>query len=426
MNGVGAEGGVAERLYYDSAELTFAARVTDVRLLAQEHTATGERSQLWQVALDRTAFYPESGGQPWDTGVLIARARSGAVLEVAVERVDEDAAGEVWHTVRKPLVEGTAVEGRVDAQWRLDHTQQHTGQHLLSAVFLAELGASTVSFHLGAEVCTIDLRMEEGGALTAEQLRRVELSTNELIAAGRAVAVSWHTRGEAEAMLAQGMLRKLPDRSGPLRVVEIEGVEWNACGGTHVGSTAGIGVVLLRGAEKFKQGWRVSFVCGLRALQAARRDGDLLQATARQLSVGAEDVPARVASLQAENKAAAKGREELLEELADLFLATLLRDSTKGEVIRAEIQAKPAAFAGRVALKLAAAGRTALVSVRNGADASVHLSVPQGSPYHAGNLVRGVAERFGLRGGGSPQTAQMVCPAAQLAEVIARLSQELR
>ena len=129
--------GVAERLYYDSAELKFSARVADIRLVSSDKPESGGKGPLWQVALDRTAFYPESGGQPWDTGVLVATARSGAVLEVPVERVEEDeATGEVWHFVRKPLVEGTEVEGRVDAARRMDHMQQHSGQHLLSAVFL--------------------------------------------------------------------------------------------------------------------------------------------------------------------------------------------------------------------------------------------------------------------------------------------------
>ena len=159
-----AVGSVAERLYYDACAgdaggLEFRALVTDVRLDSHTKNEAGEKEQLWQVALDRTAFYPEGGGQPWDTGVLVATARSGAVLEVAVERVEEDEAGEVWHFVRKPLPQGAEVAGRVDADRRMDHAQQHTGQHLLSAVFLSELGAKTVSFHLGADSATIDLAL---------------------------------------------------------------------------------------------------------------------------------------------------------------------------------------------------------------------------------------------------------------------------
>jgi alanyl-tRNA synthetase len=289
---------VADRLYYDSPALEFAARVTDIRLDSRAGT-----DQLWQVALDRTAFYPEGGGQPWDTGVLIATARSGAVLEVPVERVEEDEAGEVWHFVRKPLVEGTEIVGRVEPERRLDHAQQHAGQHLLSAVFLRELGAATMSFHLGSESATIDLEMEK---LKDEDLQWVELAVNREVALNRAIRPRWVSRAEAEAMLARGDLRKLPPREGPMRIVAIEGIEFNACGGTHVGSTGAIGAILLRRVERVKQRVRVEFCCGLRAVVAARRDLALLKQTAGLLSTGMVELPTRVEKLLADNKAAAK------------------------------------------------------------------------------------------------------------------------
>ena len=294
---------VAERLYYDSAALEFVARVTDIRLDSREG---GEA--LWQVALDRTAFYPEGGGQPWDTGVLVATAKSGAVLEVVVERVEEDGAGEVWHYVRKPLVEGTEIVGRVDAERRMDHAQQHSGQHLLSAVFLRELGAKTVGFRLsalktGAEVVTIDLAVEK---LSEEEIARVEAAANRVIYEDRALRPGWVSREEAEAMLTRGDLRKLPEREGPMRIVEMEGVEFNACGGTHVGSTGAIGGILVRRVEKVKVGQRVEFCCGLRAVRAARRDYEVLRQVAGTLSVGAADVAGRVVRLLEDKKAAAK------------------------------------------------------------------------------------------------------------------------
>jgi len=288
----------AARLYYDDAGLEFRAVVADIRLDSQD--ASG---QLWQVALDRTAFYPRGGGQPWDTGVLTATAKSGAVLEAPVERVEEDEAGEVWHYVRKPLVAGTEVVGQVDAERRMDHAQQHSGQHLLSAMFVRELGAKTVSFHLGAESVTIDLAVER---LSEDELRRVETAANREVYADRALRPRWVSREEAEAMLARGELRKLPERDGPMRIVEMEGVEFNACGGTHVASTGAIGAILIRRVEKVKQGQRVEFCCGLRAVRAAGRDLALLRQTAGLLSVGAGDVPARVEKLLAEVKASAK------------------------------------------------------------------------------------------------------------------------
>jgi len=295
-------GSVAERLYYESGALEFAARVADIRL---ESNAGGE--QVWLVALDRTAFYPEGGGQPWDTGALVATAKSGAVLEAAVERVTEDEAGEVWHRVRKPLVERTEVVGRVDAARRMDHAQQHSGQHLLSAVFLRELGARTVSFHLGAESVTIDLAFEDASRkLGEEDLARVEAVANRLVYEDRGIVAGWVSRDDAEAMLARGDLRKLPEREGAIRIVEMEGVEFNACGGTHVGSTGAIGGVLVRRLEKVKQGQRVEFCCGLRAVRAARADYVRLRELGGLLSVGAGDLVGRVAGLVEDKKAAAK------------------------------------------------------------------------------------------------------------------------
>ncbi len=292
----------AKRLYYDSAELEFSAVVTDIRLNSRD-----DEGQLWQIALDRTAFYPEGGGQPWDIGTLSATSKSGTTLDVLVERVEEDENGEVWHFVRKPLVQGTEVSGAVDAERRQDHEQQHSGQHLLSAVFLRELGAKTVSFHLGASSSTIDLVLREGTtSLDHAALNQVESAANRIITESRPLMSHWVDREMAEAMLTRGDLRKIPERSGPLRVVQMQGIEFNACGGTHVSHTGEIGSITLRRVEKVRQGWRVEFCCGLRAVRAARADYELLSGVARTLSVGAKDVPARIEKLLEERKAAAK------------------------------------------------------------------------------------------------------------------------
>ena len=298
---------VTERLYYDSAALEFEATVTDIRLDSRE----GSES-LWQVALDKTAFYPEGGGQPWDTGVLVATARSGATLEVPVERVEEDEAGEVWHYVRKPLVAGTEVVGYVDAARRQDHEQQHSGQHLLSAMFLREIGARTVSFHMGAESSTVDLALRDGAEKIGEhELRRVEDAANVVVSEGRPLMSHWIEREMADLMLSRGDLRKLPPREGPFRIVQMQGIEFNACGGTHVSNTGAIGAITLRRVEKVKQGWRVEFCCGLRAVRMARRDYELLDGVARTLSVGAKDVPGRVEKLLEDKKAAEKELKKL-------------------------------------------------------------------------------------------------------------------
>lgn len=423
MSGMGVGTGVTERLYYDSGELKFSARVADIRLVANERGEGGEREQLWQVALDRTAFYPESGGQPWDTGVLVATARSGAVLEVPVERVEEDEAGEVWHSVRKPLAEGTEVEGRVDATRRMDHMQQHSGQHLLSAMFLKRMGARTVSFHLGVDSSTIDLALPDGvKEMTPEETVAVEVSVNEVVFEDRPMRPRWHTREEAEAMLARGELRKLPERQGAMRVVEMEGVEFNACGGTHVASTGAIGGVFLRRMEKVKAGWRVEFVCGLRAVRLGRREFGVLSQVAGALSVGLGDVPGRVTALVEENKAAAKERRGLMEELAEAKAAELLGAGGGRGVVQAVFEGKPVEFAKRVASVVGRSGRTAVIGGTESERGAVVLAVPQGDGRHAGNLLREVCMEMGARGGGSAEMAQGVCSSEQVEPLVKMLS----
>src|SRR5579883_2211238 len=210
-----------DRLYYDDSFLrTFSARVVDIR----EASRTGGLS-LWQIALDRTAFYPTSGGQPFDTGTLTATSRNGAVLEIPVESVEEDEAGHVWHFTRKPLTAGTEVHGSIDWPRRLDHIQQHSGQHLLSAVFARELAAHTVSFHLGESLSTIDLAT---GPIAHYSLERVERIANEIIAENRPVTIRTVSRDEAEKLLAEGALRKLPGREGSIRLIEIAAYDLNA------------------------------------------------------------------------------------------------------------------------------------------------------------------------------------------------------
>jgi alanyl-tRNA synthetase len=308
---------IAQRLYYDSPVLEFTAHITDIRLVEKDPNAPADSAQLWQVALDRTAFYPEGGGQPWDTGLLIATAPSGTRLEIPVERVLEDEAGEVWHSVRKPLVEGTEIIGAVDPDRRTDHEQQHSGQHLLSAVFLRELNARTVSFHLGAESSTIDLALPEGtDRISDDDLRRVEEITNRIIYENRPLLTHWVERPLAEQMLARGDLRKLPPLEGPFRIVQMQGIEFNACGGTHVQTTGAIGAILLRRVEKVRNGWRVEFVCGLRAVRSARNDYTLLDTVARTLTVSRTDVPSRVEKLLEDRKASAKEIKKLTQELA--------------------------------------------------------------------------------------------------------------
>jgi alanyl-tRNA synthetase len=397
---------VAERLYYDAQEmLAFEAEVTDIRLESRK-----DGVNRWQLALDRTAFYPESGGQPWDLGTLEAVARSGARLEVPVLAVVEED-GEVWHVVEKPLMAGTAVTGRVEAVRRLDHMQQHTGQHLLSAVFLAELGAATASFHLGEESSTIDLTVKE---LSAPDLVLVEERVNRLIGEDRRVAVSVVAPSVAEEMLARGDLRKLPERAGEIRLVEIEGVEWNACGGTHVASTGRIGGLLLRRTEKVKQGIRVEFCCGLRAVRAARADFATTVELGRLLSTGVNELVSKVSGLLEDAKAAEKARFALLEELAGHEARAVVRN---GRVV--ETTARDVNYAKLLAWRIAAMGRLAVVKAVEGDRATVIMAASSG--VDCGAVMKGALNVLGARGGGSATMAQgavAVVDAERLVELI--------
>ncbi|MFP5248437.1 MAG: alanyl-tRNA editing protein [Acidobacteriota bacterium] len=400
---------MSERLYdSDSFLSTFAGAVTGVR----EMTGSGGGT-VWQLALNRTAFYPTSGGQPFDTGTL--HAANQPAPEIAVEEVEEDGQGTVWHFVREPLAVGTPVEGRIDWERRFDHMQQHTGQHLLSAVFLRELHLPTVSFHLGASASTIDLA---GASLAHHSLERVERIANEIAGEDRPVTSRHVSRAEAEAMLAAGELRKLPDREGAIRLIEIAGCDRNACGGTHVRSTGQIGGLLVRRVEKVTRGLRVEFVCGMRAVRTARADAAVLNETAALLSVGAAELPAAVARLQSEARAGAKERQKLREELTIFQAAELAAETPLENSFRLVVRAwknrdrdEVRLLASRTA---AAAPRTAVFFSAQDAD-PVRILIARSAdlPFDCGLILREALAQLGRRGGGTPDLAQGEVPAAQ-------------
>ena len=198
----------AERLYLpDALALSFDAVVTDIREFARKDGQT-----VWHVALNRTAFTPTGGGQPHDTGTLQAQARSGTALTAAIDEVVEDEAGEVWHATTKPLLNGTPVHGEIHAGRRLDHTRQHSGQHLLSAVLADRYGLPTVGFRLGEGDSTIDLALPSTTtpAALGAILREAELEANRVLQSNLPVSIRQVSTAEAEALLAAGALGKLP------------------------------------------------------------------------------------------------------------------------------------------------------------------------------------------------------------------------
>ena len=235
------------RLYYDdSFEREFTAKVLTCEPAALPASPEA-KAPAWEVILDRTAFYPGSGGQPHDLGKL----GDANVLDVH-EHEDE-----IIHLVDRALDPGE-VQGCILWPRRFDHMQQHTGQHLLSAMFQERFGRPTVSFHLGTEICTIDLR---GPEPTDEILEGAERAANQVIFEDRAVTVRYGTAAE----LSKLGVRKEVDRKGILRAIEIESADLQPCGGTHVKRTGQIGMLLVRRCAKVRQDWRVEFVCGGRA-----------------------------------------------------------------------------------------------------------------------------------------------------------------
>jgi alanyl-tRNA synthetase len=377
---------MSERLYYaDPSLASFDAHVADIR----EVSRTEGRS-LWQIALDRSAFYPTSGGQPHDTGTLTATSSGGALLEAPILAVEEDEHGEIWHTTPKPLLAGTPVRGFIDWSRRRDHMQQHSGQHLLSAVVYRQLGAATLSFHLGEMTSTIDLARE---AISHEELDRVEDTVNEIIAEDRAVTIRTIPREEAEMLLAAGSLHKLPDREGNIRLIEIDDIDLNACGGTHVKATGQIGGLLIRGTERMRQGIRVEFVCGLRAAVTARRDLATLTHAATALSVGRLDVAEAVDRLLAETKAAHKANQKLTEELAGYHAASLLQQHpVQGDrrLVRLIFTSQDAAYIKLLASRLTAPSQQtcALLATTQEEPARVVFAATTDIKIDCGSLLR--------------------------------------
>ncbi|MGA7107953.1 MAG: DHHA1 domain-containing protein [Terracidiphilus sp.] len=398
----------SERLYYsDSFLRTFTGAVTDVR----EPGGSGE--PIWKLLLRPTAFYPSSGGQPFDTGNLSATLGDGTTLKVRVEQVEEDEQGGVWHCVRTPLGAGTSVLGEIDWERRFDHMQQHTGQHLLSAVFWRELQAQTISFHLGESAATIDLA---GGLSVHPSLEKVERIANEIIGEDRPVTTRFVSRSEAEGMLAAGNLLKLPDRQGEIRLIGIADYDNNACGGTHVRSTGQIGGLLVRAVERVSRGVRVEFVCGSRAVRTARADFAILSQAAALLSTGAKELSPTVKRMLAEGKANAKERQKMREELAMFQAEKLVAETPIEDRLRLVVHAwsdRDRDFVKLLAARTsAAAPRTAVIFWAIEANPGcVFVARSSDLDFNCGQILREALSALGLRGGGAPDLAQGEVPA---------------
>jgi alanyl-tRNA synthetase len=300
------------RLYYDDSFLqNFTARIVSCTPVSPFPTDSGT-VPAWEVLLDQTAFYPSSGGQPNDLGKL-GEAR---VLDV------RDDGNDIAHIVDHELSPGAA-DGCVDWVRRFDHMQQHTGQHLLSAMFQERFGLPTVSFHLGGEVCTIDLR---GPEPSPDVLRGAQRAANSVVFEDRPVNVRYGTADQ----LARRGVRKEVDRKGILRAIEIEAADLQPCGGTHVRSTGQIGLILVRRSTRIRQDWRVEFCCGRRADHAASRDFEQLRAIADRLTCSPEQALAAIEKSAAERDIAFKNFRAAIDRLAEARAKLLIAATPSG------------------------------------------------------------------------------------------------
>jgi alanyl-tRNA synthetase len=382
-----------DRLYYhDSFFYDFDAYVVEAF----------ESNGRYAIVLDRTAFYPTSGGQVHDLGILTAVGKQIPVTEVAD---DED--GRILHFASALLVAGTQVHGSIDAARRLDHVQQHSGQHVLSAAFIRLFNMPTVSFHMGEESCTIDL---ETAGLSAAQAQKTEYLANEVIAEDRPVSIRFVPLEEARQL----GLRKLPPKqTGDLRLIDITDFDLTACGGTHVRATGQIGSILLRKIEKVKPGVRVEFVCGLRAVNTARRDYSTLTEAAALYSSHIYDVPQQVRKSLEETKAAGKAQHKLLEELAELYAERLLAQGAGSpQIITEFFPDRDAVFIKLLAQKLTAGKSSLIALLASGAgQPTLVFAQTPGQKSNMGQLMKDAMTQLGGRGGGSADMAQGGLPA---------------
>jgi alanyl-tRNA synthetase len=373
---------MTKRLYYlDSYIKEFFGH------MLQRRTIDGKPA----VILNQTAFYPASGGQPHDTGIL-GNARVVNVLE--------DTDGEVIHVLEREIP-ADQISGRIDWNRRFDHMQQHTGQHILSQAFIAVAQARTLSFHMGSETSTIDVELAQP---SPSQMEEAQTLASKIVFENRAV----HILATDRENLSSLGVRKESQREGEIRVIDVEGFDRSACGGTHVRYTGEIGLIVILGFERYKGGTRVEFAAGYRALKAFSADHELLKRLGKLYSASLDKIPAMT--------------EKLLQEKADLFkekgrLQSQLLEMEAGELLRnARISGRAAVvsriYTGRsledvkaLAQKLTAQpGALAIFAIADAGQLVVARSADLPGSCH--EAIRHVAAEFGGKGGGKPDLAQ--------------------
>jgi alanyl-tRNA synthetase len=375
--------------------------VTDFssRIRAVEEAAGGATA----VYLDRTYFYPVSGGQPDDRGTLGG---------VSVVEVTENEKG-VRHVIDGRLEAGDEVEGHIDWLRRFDHMQQHSGQHMLSRAFLELLGARTIGFHLGDETCTIDL---DAGAVTGEKIVEVEESVNGLVwksvpIGDRVVSRDEYGKLCEDEKTGRGgdMRSRLPDGVERVRIVEVRDFDRSTCCGTHCRSTGEIGVIKILGTEKVKGGTRIEFICGGRALGDYRSKHELLGSLSLRFSTDWRELDKIVDKLSAEHKALRKAYDEQSRELASLKADEFAEPTGRAgefDLVRRIFDDADAGALRDIAFKIRdAGGAVVLFGVSRPKPALLFACSPE-VPLDMGAVMKECAKVMGARGGGGKDFAQ--------------------
>jgi len=406
---------MTKRLYYDNSEIhEFDSVVEDVAPPSPARSRSA-------VILRETAFYPTSGGQVHDTGWLTIDGGGRTEDRLRVTEVADAEDGRIVHYLEAPVklpLAGAAVHGSIDGERRRDHMQQHTGQHVLSAAFVELYQMPTVSFHMGEDYCSIDLATP---SVSSEQIAGAEKRANQIVFENRPVRVRYVSRAEVEKL----GLRKLPPAErDELRLVEVADFDLSACGGTHVSASGQIGSILLRKTEKVRQGTRVEFVCGSRAVRMARRDYGALSEAAALFSAQLWDVPEQIRKSAEESKLLRKQREDALDQLAELMALADLRNQpeTNGrKIVVRTFPDRDINFAKLFAQKVTRSGTPAIALVASAVDPpGLVFTQTSGGLADMGALLKQVLSSVGGRGGGSRDFAQGGVPAGSNVEQLLR------
>lgn len=396
-----------EKLFYQDPYL----KEFPARILRKEMQGDGR----WKIVLDRTAFYPEGGGQPCDLGFI----NDAHVLDVRSEN------GSIIHTTDSDPGENEVI-GRLDWKRRFDHMQQHTGEHILSGIFLEKFNAQNVGFHLTQHSCQIDVTLD---ILTPEQVHSIEDAANDVIFSNVPITARFY----AEEEMAGMPMRKEPGKEfAEVRLVSIENCDRCPCGGTHVRSTGDVGLIKIRSWEKRKNNLRIDFVSGGRALADYRLKHDVVSNLSARLSTPPEGVLTAFEKQSERIDGVSRQLSLLRKEYHAELAPRLLADATpihKTRIITHVFTGYSSAdltdFAGRITATPDTVALLAGVSTEDNRSsflfaAAVPLSLPMN------DLLRAALAPAGGKGGGNATQAQGGAPTANASDILAFATEMLR